>query len=405
MLPWTILRVEEQDHTVSDFFTRNVMPRLSHGSRSHCAISSAHVGRDKASLDLVDVSLPLVAVVTSFGPFLKYNVSLNDVTETATIELDESQTNCPLVFVEPVRERTKKDKLFNDIVSYFVSASVSLESSELSMGRRLVIVLRDILWHIDGHHHVFQQRAQPIPSSFHSFINYNNPQLSKHRKRLTSNMSSNALRDFALELSTILHFSFWDRPHWLELKPIFLSLLQSISSYVEYLITKNKKVKRDHRSPTPVRELSTNMYLKYIASTNSETLASLVGIERKVENCDFYELNFISELLPSDRTQKHRVVESLVSNGLQFNCILLVYTPGSNIGNLHFLWKVPSSAEVAECFECSQSSIEEAKKRIPIYHTRAMRTAMYKKFGLVSSTVKPAVLRFFYKDLTGKTLN
>ena len=146
------------------------------------------------------------------------------------------------------------------------------------------------------------------------------------------------------------------------------------------------------------------MYLKYIASTNSETLASLVGIERKVENCDFYELNFISELLPSDHTQKHRVVESLISNGLQFNCILLVYTPGSNIGNLHFLWKIPSSAEVTECFECSQSSIE-AKKRIPIYHTRAMRTAMYKKFGLVSSTVKPAVLRFFYKDLTGKTLN
>ena len=90
LLPWTILRVEEQDHTVSDFFTRNVMPRLSHGSRSHCAISSAHVGRDKASLDLVDVSLPLVAVVTSFGPFLKYTVSLNDVTETGTIELDES---------------------------------------------------------------------------------------------------------------------------------------------------------------------------------------------------------------------------------------------------------------------------------------------------------------------------
>ena len=168
---------------------------------------------------------------------LKYTVSLNDVSETATIELDESQTNCPLVFVEPVRERTKKDKLFNDIVSYFVSASVSFESSELSMGRRLV-VLRDILWHIDGHHHIFQQRAQP---TFHSFINYNNPQLSKHHKRLTSNMSSDVLRDFALELSTVLHFSFWDRPHWLELKPVFLSLLQSISSYVEYLITKKQE--------------------------------------------------------------------------------------------------------------------------------------------------------------------
>ena len=43
---------------------------------------------------------------------------------------------------------------FANIFSYFVSASVSLESSKLSMGRRLVIMLRDMR-HIDGHHHVF----------------------------------------------------------------------------------------------------------------------------------------------------------------------------------------------------------------------------------------------------------
>lgn len=43
----------------------------------------------------------------------------------------------------------------------------------------------------------------------------------------------------------------------------------------------------------------------------------------------------ISEL--KDRTQKHKVVETPVSNGLQFTCILLVYIPSSNVGNLHFL--------------------------------------------------------------------
>ena len=46
------------------------------------------------------------------------------------------------------------------------------------MGKRLVTVMRDIFWHIDGHQHVFQQRAQPIPSVFESFTDYNNPELS-----------------------------------------------------------------------------------------------------------------------------------------------------------------------------------------------------------------------------------
>jgi hypothetical protein len=77
---------------------------------------------------------------------------------------------------------------------------------------------------------------------------------------------------------------------------------------------------------------------------------------------------------------------------------MLVYAPGSNIGNFHFLWKVPSNADVTECFEQSQSSIEQAKEHIPTYHSRATRAVMFKKFGMVSS----GVYCYFFKDLTGK---
>ena len=73
---------------------------------------------------------------------------------------------------------------------------------------------------------------------------------------------------------------------------------------------------------------------------------------------------------------------------------------GSNIGNLHFLWKVPGG-DPSKCFEKSLPTVEAVKKVLPHYHTRAMRTAVFQKFGRISPSVKPAALRFFYRDLTG----
>ena len=48
----------------------------------------------------------------------------------------------------------------------------------------------------------------------------------------------------------------------------------------------------------------------------------------------------------------------------------------------------------------SQQTIEKAKEEIPIYHTRAMRRALFEKFGRVAPTMKPAILRALYRELT-----
>lgn len=39
--------------------------------------------------------------------------------------------------------------------------------------------------------------------------------------------------------------------------------------------------------------------------------------------------------------------------------------------------------------------------QIPVYHTRAMIQEFIQKLGCVTHAVKPAGLRYFYKDLTG----
>ena len=77
-----------------------------------------------------------------------------------------------------------------------------------------------------------------------------------------------------------------------------------------------------------------------------------------------------------------------------------MYSPGNNVGNSHFLWRVPDDATVDECLERSAAS---AEKEIPVFHSRAMRQGMFAKIGIISHAVKPSILRYFYKNLTGKT--
>ena len=96
--------------------------------------------------------------------------------------------------------------------------------------------------------------------------------------------------------------------------------------------------------------------------------------------------------------QRNRSLDGLLQQGLSIPSVLLTYSPGSNIGNMHFIWKVPDLNPL-ECLEQSQQSIEEVKQVIPKYHTRAMRSLLFQKFG---TTVKPAALRYFYRSLTGQ---
>ena len=258
---------------------------------------------------------------------------------------------------------------------------------------------------MDGHHNAFAKRAISIPDLFNPFTKYNTPELSKHRKRRTANLSSDQLQNFALSLSSILNQNYWDRPHWnIDLKPSVLQLCESLTSYVKYLADKNKRIKENHRSPTPIRELGSNLKLKFIASNGTSTSIlppQLQAIDELLIEKPVYTYVFLHDHLPHDPVTRHRLLDRLISTGLSYPCILLIYSPGSNVGNLQFLWKVPGNDNPAEYFEHSQVLVEEVKKCIPVYHTRYMRAVMYQKFGRISPQVKPSILRYFYRDLTG----
>ena len=90
----------------------------------------AELGTSKEKMDRVDLDLPLIAVVESFGRFLKYLVEekekdgascSNTASKNAFDVLMNSQRSLQRSTMlrqlpEPVDERNKKDKLHNDLL-------------------------------------------------------------------------------------------------------------------------------------------------------------------------------------------------------------------------------------------------------------------------------------------------
>ena len=137
---------------------------------------SVYVGLNKDSLDCVnDENLSLVLVIKSFGHFMKYHVMVEDsmLALPACLTGQESPGSFMSagpssgITIEFIQERNKKDKLFNDIISFLSRHGAFFnDSSELKSAKKLIHILRDILWYVNGYHHIFQNRALALPSIF-----------------------------------------------------------------------------------------------------------------------------------------------------------------------------------------------------------------------------------------------
>ena len=113
-----------------------------------------------------------------------------------------------------------------------------------------------------------------------------------------------------------------------------------------------------------------------------------------------YEFVSLCDFLPDASRACYEYIQTLGSNGLPYPIILLTHSSGNNIGNLHFVWKLPAGKSIEATFEHSVRTVEDIKQILPWYHTHAMRHEMFTKFGRISPSVKPAALRFLYRELT-----
>ena len=128
--------MDNEIYSIQDFFECSVKPRII--AANNISSVAACIGPDKQSLDSVDTDLQLVLVIKSFGHFLKYIVDCDPPAVATEIEEfvhssvphNNTITNS-FTFVELIHEKNKKDKLFNDIITFLKSWNVSVKSCEL----------------------------------------------------------------------------------------------------------------------------------------------------------------------------------------------------------------------------------------------------------------------------------
>ena len=102
-------------------------------------------------------------------------------------------------------------------------------------------------------------------------------------------------------------------------------------------------------------------------------------------------------LLPCD-CRRHYDWTQMLQQGLNVPIVHVQYSPGSNNGNLHWIWQCTAS-NIDNALKICHPIIENLKKDIPQYHTRAMRRDAFELFGLVSPNTKKSTVRHLYKEL------
>ena len=92
----------------------------------------------------------------------------------------------------------------------------------------------------------------------------------------------------------------------------------------------------------------------------------------KLENVDNFDSVFVNDFLPLDTKVRYNHMTLLK---LSFPTVLYTHTSGDNIGNFHFISKVPQNS-VHSCVEILSKSVavpQSLQSQLPQYHTRLMR--------------------------------
>ena len=93
--------------------------------------------------------------------------------------------------LEPINEKTTKDKLYNDLVELMKTKGLKLGISqdEMDFGTRLVKCIRGILWYIDGAHQILSQHSRGVSEAMY-------PKSLFEYYQITQLLPSNPLKEY-----------------------------------------------------------------------------------------------------------------------------------------------------------------------------------------------------------------
>jgi hypothetical protein len=364
---------------------------------------AAYVGQkpEKSCMQTVILSAR-VGEVASFGRYFLF-ILQGDEPEVRRDEMKSAfnvlmESAKELVLPMRVEERTKKDKLYNDIVGWLASNKLGWRKPFVdTAGCQLVSTLTDALWYVDGHHQTLVERSCTVPVAVACFSGYNNPAMSKHKVKP---MDCAELKALSQRLSEVTELPYMCQSSWQVVRTELQSFAVSLDKYVNYLQSHQQQAMANREQLYPVRQHDDAVSVIMPSSRLSlEQVERFKAVNLSLERTSDFEPVFLNDFCPNDVRARRTFLDGL-DRGLTSKCIKYSHAYGNNKGTFHFLWKLPSSSTEADLVKRNSEVIASLIESFPIYHTRAMKRVAMRSFGKLCS-VKPAFLREVYRKLTG----
>lgn len=189
-------------------------------------------------------------------------------------------------------ERTKKDKLFNDLLNLLETKKWDWAPDGVESGRVFLTTLTNVLWYLDSHHDTLSHRGCKVPELFSPYQGYNVPQASKHRKRSAANLSCEKLAGYSASLYEVLLSSWINTSRWAVMKEAVKGLASSIDGHISYLRDQLERMKIHHSTPSESFGDKTNFtYLP----RSSQVPGSLHDLDQALSQKQVYEYVFVCD--------------------------------------------------------------------------------------------------------------
>ena len=341
---------------------------------NQATIDAVSVGKDKSSMSLVGKDMNVCDVCRSFGSFVKLHVeqqrpdapsSNTDTPDAFAILMANQRLLSSPALPDRLQERNKKDKLYNDLISLVDGMGLKWQSGEVKSGKSFLITLTNTLWYIDGHHESLSSRNCEVPQLFRPFVGYNMPELTKHRKRQSTNLSSDALSMHVSSLYYSLLVSWISTKKWEALKASTLSLAKSLDHYLAYLKEQSKKMTLHHYSTS--QSVADNTTIT-VLPTNAFPSPHVKKLNDTILTKNPYEVVHIDEYAPADRKKRYTFIQDL-RKGLSKRCVLCTYSVGGPVSNYHFVWILPEKVTLEASLHENQKIIDKIKSDMPRHIT------------------------------------
>ena len=181
---------------------------------------------------------------------------------------------------------------------------------------------------------------------------------------------------------------------WLSVREAVLRLADNLRKHATYLEQQNLAVQECQAKKTCWSDVDDFDVLPASSNIKPTFAARYRSLHAAILHAKDFEPILVEDHSPPCPKRRYNYNQGMV---VPVKCVKYSYTGGRN--HLHFLWKIPETLTESDMLK-NLSIAQQLRKKLPTFHSRAMRQEFINSFGRFASS-KPAFLREAYRRLTG----